>query len=72
MAVNKKSGESTMSELALRQKLSTVNAEWHVLSRERDKCAKMLRRMDELRTRRLALMTELFELQRQQVKDSAA
>ena len=60
------------NELALRQKLAAVNAEWRVLSRERDKNAKMLRRMDELRTRRLALMTELFELHGQQVRDSAA
>ena len=58
------------SELALRQKLGAVNAEWRALSRERNKSAQMLQRMDELRTHRLALMSELFDIQRQ--RESAA
>ena len=64
---NEERGESTMREselkVALRQRLGAVNSEWRVLTRDNDKCALKLERMNELRTRRLALMTELFEIE---------
>lgn len=73
---NKKRGESTMREselkVALRQRLSAVNAEWRVLTRDNDKSAIKLERMNQLRTRRLALMTELLEIEQRASVDSAA
>ena len=51
-------------KVVLRQRLAAVNSEWRTLAREKPKCASQLGRMDELRTQRLALMTDLFEFER--------
>lgn len=59
-------------KVALRQRLSAVNAEWRVLTRDNDKSAIKLERMNQLRTRRLALMTELLEIEQRTSVDSAA
>jgi hypothetical protein len=45
----------------LRELLGKVNAEWRALSRQSGTEAK-LSRMSELRAQRLALMTEIFDL----------
>ena len=44
--------------------LREVNAEWRELARQSGSAAK-LSRMGELRTQRLALMTDLFNIERQ-------
>ena len=48
----------------LRERLRRVNAEWRDLTRQSGSEAR-LSRMSELRAKRLALMTEIFELDRQ-------
>jgi hypothetical protein len=51
-------------KVVLRQRLAAVNSEWRMLTREKPKRASQLGRLDELRTQRLVLMTELFEFER--------
>ena len=48
----------------LREMLGKVNAEWRLLARQSGSQAK-LSRMGELRSQRLALMTQIFELDQQ-------
>jgi hypothetical protein len=47
--------------VVLREMLGRVNAEWRILTRQSGSEAK-LSRMSELRSQRLALMTEIFDL----------
>ena len=62
-----RSGDTMRREkVVLRQRLAAVNSEWRMLTREKPKCASQLGRMDELRTQRLVLMTELFEFDRRE------
>jgi hypothetical protein len=56
----------------LRKRLSKVNAEWQALTRQEHRSPAKLERMNELRTRRLALMTELFEIDRRTAIETAA
>ena len=58
-------GEQMMRDdergVVLREMLRRVNAEWRTLTRQSGSEAK-LSRMSELRSQRLALMTEIFDL----------
>ncbi len=50
--------------IALRQRLRDINAEWRKLTREQNRSATRLQRLNELRSQRLAKMAELFERDR--------
>jgi hypothetical protein len=63
-----KTGGDEMRDIAaLKENLARVNAEWRDLARQSGSEAK-LSRMIELRTERLTLMTDLFELESRQRK----
>jgi hypothetical protein len=50
--------------IALRERLRHINAEWRKLSREQNRSTTRLRRLNELRSQRLAKMAELFDRNR--------
>ncbi len=58
--------------VVLRQRLRDINAEWRKISREQNRCATRLQRLNELRSQRLAKMAELFERDSARPKARAA
>jgi len=64
---NKRAREAFVEEKLLRTMLANVNTEWRLLARQSGDEAK-LSRMSELRSRRLALVSALFELEQQDRK----
>ena len=59
-------------KVALRLRLGAVNAQWRVLTRETENTPKKIRKMEELRSQRLALMTALFEFERRDGQNCCA
>ena len=61
---NNRAREAFVEEKLLRTMLANVNTEWRLLARQSGNEAK-LSRMSELRSQRLALVSALFEIERE-------
>ncbi len=66
---NTRAREAFVEEKLLRTMLANVNTEWRLLPRQSGNDAK-LSRMSELRSQRLALVSALFQIEREQRKAS--